>query len=98
MLLLLLGLVVAAATALLVRCAVSSRADLVLIAILSLPLMPLAAMSITGDVSRYLPPQTFSDGHTGVGEIALASAFASAVVAVCVAALAVWAGRKWLWR
>jgi hypothetical protein len=98
MMLILLGLALAAATAFLVRRAASSRADLVLIAILSLPLMPLAAMSITGDVSRYLPPDMFSDGHSGVGEIALASAFASLVTAVCVAALAVWAGRTWLWR
>ena len=97
MMLLVLGLALALATAFLVRRAASSRADLVLIAILSFPLMPLAAMSITGDVSRYLPPDVFSDGHSGVGEIVLASAFVTVVVAVCVASLAVWVVRKWLW-
>jgi purine-cytosine permease-like protein len=58
--------------------------------------MPLAAMSITADMSRYFPG-AFSDGPDGVGQIVLASTFATIVVAVAVAALAVWAGRKWLW-
>lgn len=93
MMLLVLGLAVAAATAFVVRRAAARRVHVLIIMVLSLPLMPLAAMTLTGDVSRYLPPSLFSDEMQGKDEVILASVFATVVAATTVAALMFWAGR-----
>jgi hypothetical protein len=96
MMLILLGLALAAAAASLVWCATSRWWHRLIIAVLWIPFFPLVARWLTGDVSRYLPPAAFSEGAQGKDEIILASAFATIVIAVAAAALMVWAGRKWL--
>jgi len=62
-----------------------------------MPLFPLVAARLTGDVSRYLPADAFSDGARGKDEIVIASAYATIVVAVALAAAALWI-LKLLWR
>ena len=57
------------------------------------PLFPLVARWLTGDVSRYLPADAFSEGSSGKDEIVLASIYSTVVLAVIVAALALWAIR-----
>jgi len=65
--------------------------------ILALPLFPLAASQLTGDVSRYLPAYTFSKGIEGKDQIMVASAAASLLVAIILAAC-IWGVAKMIWR
>ena len=59
------------------------------IAALAVPLFPLVANGPTGDVSRYLP----HDAFTGKDDVAVASALATLLAAISLAALAVLAVR-----
>jgi len=69
---------------------------LVIVALATL-LFPLVAIQISGDVSRYLPTGTFSEGADGKDQIVLASARATALIAVILAACA-WSAGKTAWR
>jgi hypothetical protein len=66
---------------------------------LAVLLFPLLAASITGDVSRYLPAGTFSAGADGKDQIVIASAAATILLALILAACA-WraatAALRWL--
>jgi hypothetical protein len=57
------------------------------ILVVSLPLMPLLAMTVFGDVSRYVPAGMFSDGPDGVGQIVISGALLmlfGAIILSCV--------------
>src|SRR5262249_30094974 len=66
------------------------------IVVLATLLFPLVATQISGDVSRYLPTGTFSEGADGKDQIVLASAMATALIAVILAAC-VWGAGKTAW-
>jgi ABC-type branched-subunit amino acid transport system permease subunit len=66
--------------------------DYLAIAVLAIALFPLLVTGPTGDVSRYFP-QAFSDGPEGVGEIVLASALSTLLIAVILAAGGWWVVR-----
>lgn len=68
---------------------------LVVIAILAVPLMPLFAVSVTGDVSRYLPDWMMSDADKD--GVIIASVAATLLLAVIVAA-AVFGVARLAWR
>ena len=68
-----------------------------IIAVAWVALFPIIAVRLTGDVSRYLPAGTFSEGGRGKDEIVFASAFATILVAIMLAAIAFWA-TKTAWR
>jgi hypothetical protein len=59
--------------------------------------LPLVATHLTGDVSRYLPAHAFSEGARGKDEIVIASAYATIMIAVSLAAAALWV-IKLAWR
>jgi len=67
------------------------------ILVLAILLFPLVASQISGDVSRYLPIETFSEGADGKDQIVLASAMATALIAVILASC-VWGAGKTAWR
>ena len=76
---------------------VAQRAwDYLAIAVLSIAFFPLLVSGLTGDMSRYFP-HAFSDGPEGVGEIALASALSTILIAVILAASLWWIVRM-CWR
>jgi hypothetical protein len=87
------GLVLAACAGILVWCAAARWWHPLVIGFLWIPVFPLVAHWLTGDVSHYLPPGVFSEGAQGKDEITVASALSTIVVAVAAAALVVWAGR-----
>jgi len=62
-------------------------------AVICVPLFPLIATRLTGDVSRYLPEGTFSESSSGKDEIVLASVYSTVMVALIFAALALWVVR-----
>ncbi|HVO92067.1 MAG TPA: hypothetical protein VMT22_04470 [Terriglobales bacterium] len=64
---------------------------------LSLLLFPLVAIRLTGDLSRYFPAGTFSDGAAGKDEVVLASATATILIAIILAAC-IWGAASQLWR
>jgi len=70
--------------------------DYLAIAVLALASFPLLVRGPTGDMSRHFP-QAFSDGHEGVGEIVLASALSTILIAVILAA-GVWWVVRLCWR
>ena len=74
-------------------CAATRWWHYVVMAVACVPLFPLVARWLTGDVSRYLPADTFSEGSSGKDEIVLASIYSTVVLAVIVAALVLWAIR-----
>ena len=86
----------AALAALLVWRTAERARDYLAIAALALPICPLLAMGPTGDMSRHFP-RAFSDGPDGVGEIVLASALSTILIAVILAAL-LWWFAKVCWR
>ena len=90
MVLIIAGLVLAALSGYLVW-RVSDRFwhGLVIVA-LGVALFPLVASRITGDVSRYLPAGTFSDGSDGKDQIVLASVAATILIAILIA-ICIWA-------
>ena len=93
MMLVLLGLALAAGTAFLVWCASRRWWHALVICVLSVPLFPLVARWLTGDVSAYLPPATFSEGAQGKDEVIVASALSTIIIAIAAAALLFWAAR-----
>jgi hypothetical protein len=64
------------------------------IAVAWVPLFPLVAQHLTGDVSRYLPDSAFSAGIAGKDEIVLASVYSTIVLAIILAAAGFWAIRR----
>ena len=66
------------------------------IVVLAVLLFPLVASQISGDVSRYFPAGTFSEGIGGKDQIVLASAMVTALIAVILAAC-VWGAGKTAW-
>ena len=87
------GLALAALAALAARCAAARWWHYLLLAVAWVPPFPLIEKWLTGDVSRYLPEGTFSEGGRGKDEIVLASVYATFALAFIVAALALWAIR-----
>lgn len=57
--------------------------------LLSLPATALLATTVLGDISRYLPPQAFSDGFDGLNQIIVASALCSILGGVALSAATV---------
>ena len=95
MALLVAGLLLTLLTGLLVWFVVERLWHLVAIAILAVPLMRLFAVSITGDVSRYLPNWLVSDADKD--GVILASVAATLLLAVVVATAVFGVGRL-AWR
>ena len=91
--LILLGFALAAAAASLIWCATSRWWHPLIIAVLWIPLLPLVASWLTGDVSRYLPAGVFSEGIHGKDEIIVASVLSTMLVSIVAAALLVWVAR-----
>jgi hypothetical protein len=87
------GLGLAALAGVLVWCAATHWWHYLIIALAWLPLFPLVAQHLTGDVSRYLPDSAFSAGIAGKDEIVLASVYSTIVLAIMFAAAAFWAIR-----
>jgi hypothetical protein len=83
----------AAGAGLLVWCAAARWWHYAVIAVACVPLFPLIAHSLTGDISRWLPEAAFSAGAAGKDEIVLASAYSTIVLAVAFAAAIFWAIR-----
>ncbi len=61
-----------------------------IISVLWIPLFPLVARWLTGDISPYLPDNAFSEGGEGKDEFIWASIFATVMIAVIAAALLWW--------
>jgi hypothetical protein len=95
MALVLAGLLLTALAGLLVWRVAERFWHIVAIAILAVPLMPLFALSITGDVSQYLPDWLASDADKDA--IIVASVAATLLLAVIVAT-AVFGVGKLAWR
>jgi hypothetical protein len=94
MILILCGLVLAALAGVLVWCASTRWWHYLVIAIAWVPLFPLVAQHLTGDVSSYLPASVFSAGHAGKDEVVLASAYSTIVLAIIFAAAGFWVIRR----
>jgi hypothetical protein len=67
------------------------------IILLAALLFPIVATELTGDVSYYLPARTFSEGIDGKDQIVLASAVATILISVILAACT-WGAAKAAWR
>jgi hypothetical protein len=80
------GLVLAALAALCIWRAADRFWHGLLIVLLGLILFPVVASWLTGDVSRYLPAGSFSEGADGKDQIVFASATATLFVAIMLAA------------
>ena len=91
------GLALLALTGIVVWFAAERWWHYLIIAVAWVPLFSPVAVRLTGDVSRYLPAGTFSEGSAGKDEIVFASAFATILVAIMLAAIAFWA-IKTAWR
>ena len=74
-------------------CAATRWWHYLVMAVVSVPLFPLVATRLMGDVSRYLPPGTFSDDSSGKDEIIVVSIYSTVMLAFIFAALALWAIR-----
>ena len=70
---------------------------LLVIASIAVPLMPLLATTLTGDVSRHAPGWMFADTSRGKDEVVIASVAATFFIAILLAALAFGLGRA-VWR
>jgi hypothetical protein len=97
MMLVVAGLMLVALTGLTVWFAAGRCRHLGIIALAAVPLVPLLASTVTGDVSRYLPAPLFSDDAAGKDEVIVASAVATVLLSVMLAA-GVFAAGKALWR
>lgn len=86
-LLIAIALVIAAATSL--RLSARDWKEVLAIGVLTLPLMPLLATRVFGDVSRFLPAHMFSDGLAGKEQIILTSAFCTLFGAIILATVIV---------
>jgi hypothetical protein len=91
------GVAVAVLTAFLVWSMIDRLWHLLVIAVLAVPLLPLLAATVTGDVSRYLPAWMFSDGAGGKNEVIFASVAATLLLAILLAA-GVFGAAKAGWR
>ena len=60
------------------------------VAVLTLLLIRPVLNTITGDVSRYLPPGTFAGGAKGKDQIIVASALSTLLLPLLIAAAVVW--------
>ena len=80
------GLALAVLTGWLVWRAADRFWHLAVIAVLAVPLMPLLATTITGDVSSHLPGWMFADDASGKGDVIVASVAATVLLAVVLAA------------
>ena len=74
-------------------CAATRWWHYLVMAVAWVPLFPLVATRLMGDVSRYLPEGTFSEDSRGKDEIILASVYSTVMLAFIFAALALWAIR-----
>ena len=86
-------LALAGLAALVAWCAATRWWHYVVMAVACVPLFPVIATRLMGDVSRYLPAGTFSDDSSGKDEIVLASIYSTVMLAFIFAALALWAIR-----
>ncbi len=75
-----------AVTGLLLWWALTRLWHVAIIAVITIALYP-AVVIVTGDVSRYLPDSAFADGIEGKDQIVVASAAATLIVALALAAL-----------
>jgi hypothetical protein len=91
-LLIAIALAIAAVTSL--RLSVRGWKEVLAIGVLTLPLMPLLATRVFGDVSRFLPAGMFSDGFAGKDQIIFASAFCTLFGAIILATAIVGAASK----
>ena len=71
-------------------CAATRWWHYLVMAVVWVPLFPLVATRLMGDVSRYLPAGTFSDDSSGKDEIVLASIYSTVMLALIFAAFALW--------
>jgi len=91
------GLVLATLAGLLVWRAATLWWHRLIIVLIGVVLFPAVARWLTGDVSVYLPPRTFSDGAEGKDQIVAASAVATILIAIILAAC-LWAAGTVIWR
>ena len=91
------GLALAALAGFLVWSAADRLWNGLAIAALAVVLFPLVAGTLTGDVSRYLPASTFAGGIEGKDQVVIASAVATILLAVMLAAC-VFGAAKAAWR
>ena len=91
------GLVLATLAGLLVWRAATRWWHRLVIVLIGVALFPAVAGWLTGDVSVYLPPRTFSDGTEGKDQIVVASAVATILIAIILAAC-LWAAGAVIWR
>ena len=97
MTLLLAGLALAALAGFAVWCVTERPWHYLVIAALTVPLLPMFATTINGDVSAHLPGSMFSDGPGGKDEVIIASVAATVLLAVLLAAGVFGAGKA-MWR
>jgi len=81
----------------LIWCVAKCSRDYIVIALLTVPFFPLLAITVTGDMSRYLPATVFSNGASGKDQIVVVSALTTLLFAVMLAAITVYV-LKALWR
>jgi hypothetical protein len=91
-LLIAIALAIAAVTSL--RLSVRGWKEVLAIGVLTLPLMPLLATRVFGDVSHFLPVNMFSDGLAGKDQIILTSAFCALFGAIILATMIVGTASK----
>jgi hypothetical protein len=97
MLLALYGIALAALAGAAVWCAAERWWHYLIVAVAWVPLFPLVATFITGDISRYLPPDAFAAGGDKDAFI-WASIYATVMIAIALAAAALWAIKLgWRW-
>lgn len=89
MLLIVIGAALAAIAGVLVWRTASRWWHYVVIAIVALALFPPIAMYLTGDVSRYLPHSAFSEPDAK-DQIVIASAYATIMLSIILAAAGFW--------
>lgn len=89
--------VMAALAAFLVWRAADRIWDYLVIAALTIAAFSFVATRLTGDMSRYLPENTFSEGADGKDQIIIVSALSTILVAVMLAAV-FWLLVKTGWR
>ncbi len=70
---------------------------LLVIAAIAVPLMPLLATTVTGDVSRYAPGWLFADAASGKDDVVIASVAATFFIAILLAAFVFGLGKA-VWR
>jgi hypothetical protein len=87
LLLIVIALVIASAVSL--RLSVRDWKEVIAIGALTLPLMPLLATTVFGDVSRFFPCGMFAEGLAGNDQIIFASAFCTLFGAIILATMIV---------